>query len=333
MKKIFYILFLFFLIPNFVFAANVYTTDLEESSSQYFSITDANQTGLDITGDFSIMFWFNTESNNTRQSIYAKFDQDAGNDGILYVEFNTDNTFRVRWDYSGSAYTIVTSDSAINTDVGNWHHLALACDVSVPDCDMYLDGVSINSTASPTGATQIGDSSGSAIIGSYFNPTQFYFDGKLDEYIITNDILSSTEISNYYDCGITDQIDNIQGHWKFENNTLDETANTNDLTNNNSATFQATSTPFTDDCATSTPPSEATTTAAVAGSVPLFNTLTAVSYYEEEYGDSTTTPEKVRYGVYYIPFIWLIVIIFPIGFILMRLVIEISIILREKRKK
>jgi hypothetical protein len=36
---------------------NTHSLDLELSSSQYAYITDANQTGLDITGDFTIEAW------------------------------------------------------------------------------------------------------------------------------------------------------------------------------------------------------------------------------------------------------------------------------------
>ena len=42
--------------------ANSHSLDLESSSSQYASITDASQTGLDITGDLTIELWAKFES-------------------------------------------------------------------------------------------------------------------------------------------------------------------------------------------------------------------------------------------------------------------------------
>ena len=65
LNKILALALLVCLIPNNVLAsANTHSTDLESGSSQYWSITDASQTGLDITGDFSIEGWVKLESLN-----------------------------------------------------------------------------------------------------------------------------------------------------------------------------------------------------------------------------------------------------------------------------
>jgi len=64
MKKYLIFSLLVFLLPSFAFAASA-SIDLERSSSQYLSITDASQTGLDFTGDFTIEGWVKLESSLT----------------------------------------------------------------------------------------------------------------------------------------------------------------------------------------------------------------------------------------------------------------------------
>jgi len=54
-----------------------------------------------------------------------------------------------------------------------------------------------------------------------------------------SDVRTPTEISDNYDSELVGNEAGLVGYWKFSNNGLDETANDNDLTNNNVATFSS----------------------------------------------------------------------------------------------
>ena len=63
MKKIFPIIILILLFIAFpILGANTHSIDLESGSSQYLSIADVSQTGLDITGDMTIACAVRVES-------------------------------------------------------------------------------------------------------------------------------------------------------------------------------------------------------------------------------------------------------------------------------
>jgi hypothetical protein len=76
-------------------------------------------------------------------------------------------------------------------------------------------------------------------------------------------------------------------------------------------------------------PATTTTASTTTGSVPNFNDLSIISGYAEEYTDSTTTPSKVIYYVFHIPFIVWLVIWLVSSFIFGRIILEIIIRLRK----
>lgn len=227
--------------------ANTKSIDLEVSSSQYLSITDASQTGLNITGDMSIEMWVKLESDGIIQHFASKDNNGVSRSfGFLYP---SDNKFQFLFIANGGAATIVNSTSANLLTVGTWAHIAAVVDVSIPSVSFYVDGSSVATTNILTSATDINDSTAPFIIGGRLSSgvADRMFDGLIDEVIIWDDIRTSTEISESYNSGdgkiYAGNEANMQGYWRLEGDLLDETSNDNDLTNNNSATY-STDVPF-----------------------------------------------------------------------------------------
>ena len=223
--------------------ANTKSVDLELSSSQYLSITDANQTGLDITGDISLEAWVKLEQlPSTAGSVMALVVKDDVGTQRSYI-FNVPTTDKLRFNYWSVSTNITTLDSTaaffVAGDVGSWVHVAIAVDVSAQTAVMYKNGSSVAVTQTTTDATSIEDNASTFYIGG---STQF-FDGLIDEVRVWSDIRTSTEISDNYEKELVGTEANLVGYWKLNNSLLDETSNDNDLTNNNSATF-STDVPF-----------------------------------------------------------------------------------------
>lgn len=236
-------------------AVNSYSMDFELSSLQSLSITDANQTGLDLSTDFTFEAWINLEAlpstPNIQFTIAGK--NDAG-DGQRTYFFTIQNTDVLRMGFeaniNGTSLTLFESSSAIvvSGDVGNWVHLAVAVDISVPSATMYKNGSSVADTEVLINATTIANSTADFDIASLDNPASDFFDGLIDEVRVWSDIRTAAEIDDNNDCALTGTEDNLVAYWKLDNDILDSTSNNNDLTNNNSA-VHSTSVPFTDDCA------------------------------------------------------------------------------------
>ena len=213
---------------------STYSIDLEKDSSQYLSITDANQTGLDITGDLTIEAWVKFETAGTNQlPIISKWNAD--NNRSYYFDYYN-NTLRLGLSDDGTS--VINQTVSWTPSIGVWYHLAVSYDLSAGSSKFYVDGSQQGSTQTG-GKTSIFNSNADFIIGRAATTSGQYFDGKIDDVRIWNDIRTATEIKENNKRELTGSESNLQGYWKFENSLSDETSNNNDLTNNNSASFSS----------------------------------------------------------------------------------------------
>lgn len=222
-----------------VFATlNTHSIDLESTSSQYLSITDASQTGLDLNSDFTIEAWFQIESafaDEDQRVIAGKF-HSGGQipyDLNLYKPTGVNPEWVLSIGNSDLSATAYLRSTRVAYSTGVWYHVAVSYDVSAGTCAFYLDGVA-NGTASG-GYTTMGNGDGNFHIGK--RATTAYWDGLIDDVRVWNDIRTITEISDNYQTQDLSDTTNLVSHWKLNNSLLDETTNNNDLTNNNSAVF------------------------------------------------------------------------------------------------
>lgn len=222
--------------------ANTKSIDLELSSSQYLSITNGDQTGLNITGDISMECWIKAESLGTLQYLIFK---SVGATGGYFFQISTDGKIRFKIEaQNGSDITALNTDAAQITSAGVWYHIAVTMDVSVPEGKVYINGSSVAVTQSPSNATSIGTNTLDFAIGSS-SAGSSYFDGLIDEVRIWDVLRTPTEISDNYDKVLSSPGSeaNLQGYWQMEDDLTDSSQNSNTLTNNNSATFSS-SVPF-----------------------------------------------------------------------------------------
>lgn len=219
-----------------------HTTDLTAASSQYWSITDASQTGLDITGDLTFAGWINKDTDVT-VTLGGKFSSSGGKKGYRITHFGGALDFW-RFDIDTAADGATGEFSQEITD-DTWHHIAVVYDASASDTLWYLDGAF--QETDDHSVTAISDNTGEFQIGS--NPSDgndTHWDGLIDDVRIWSRTLSSAEITSLHGdpCNFNNG-SSLQGQWILNNDGLDETANDNDLTNNNTATFQTTDLPYT----------------------------------------------------------------------------------------
>ena len=209
-----------------------HATDLERASTQYWSITDASQTGLDIATDFTFEGWGRLESLPTglNYTIVSKWSSGANRSYIF--SYSSTSLRLVIFDGSAASEQTVAFTASIET----WYHLAVSYDVSAGEAKFYVNGSQQGATQG-SGKTTINTGAADFAVGDDAN-TGSGWDGELKDIRVWSDIRTEAEINaNKDNCNLSVSEAGLVSWWAFNNDGTDENANGNDLTNNNTATF------------------------------------------------------------------------------------------------
>lgn len=178
------------------------SADFERDNSESLSITDAAQTGLDITGNISICLWVKPESTPAQDRSFIGKWNASGNQRSYVFQVTTAGVIDGILSSNGTATTRATGASSLGT--GAWRHLAMVYNGT--DIRLYLDGNLDSNGASNPAAYTGGIFNGNADfrIGAHGTTVTQFFDGLIDEVAVFNRALSSTEISDIFNNGIQD---------------------------------------------------------------------------------------------------------------------------------
>ena len=125
----------------------VASASFARANSETLSITDASQTGLDITGNISMAAWFRLATTSETQDIVAK-DGSDGNQGYQ-VRYNNNGQLNFGLSSDGVTANITWLNGAtdLSSAAGEWHHVVAVYNGST--MQLYLDGAS-DATPCPT---------------------------------------------------------------------------------------------------------------------------------------------------------------------------------------
>ena len=223
--------------------ANTHSLDLELSSSQYASIADASQTGLDLNSDFSLECWVKIEQlPSTAGSGFALIAKDdASSQRSWYLRLLNNDKISVGYFDSGGTNRETVSTSAVlgAGDVGVWNHFAATVNITTPTLTIYKNAVSVACTPAGTGGASIKNSTSAMYIGT-LGGTGNFMDGLIDDIRVWSDVRTAAEILANYGTQLVGNEANLVGYWKLNNDYLDETSNNNDLTASGSPVFSTT---------------------------------------------------------------------------------------------
>lgn len=166
--------------------------DVESSNTEYLSITDASQSGLENHTDASWCYWIKPESVGTYGNIIGKSTGASENITRLSNSSPADIYASV---YDGSTYTAGNIGASISA--GTWYHHCFIFDGSEGDIYWYEDGV-YQSPVRGT-ATAFGDNTGSFYIGRA--GSAWYYDGLVDEAQFFSERISTTTVLELYGAG------------------------------------------------------------------------------------------------------------------------------------
>lgn len=215
------------------------SADITGASAQYWSITDANQTGLDFTNDMTLSMWVKLDSipSPSNEVYLVNRCQNIGNcayDWYLQTTTNLAPGTNVRWSFrtSNNGSTLITKSVDVNFPLNEWVHVAVSKDDGV--ATYFMNGVAF---ASSTGLhTSLYNTGIDFKLGTKF--TTSYFDGLMDDARVWGRALSSSEITDLHNNPESfNNGSNLVGHWRFDGIGDDHSGTGNHVTNNNGISF------------------------------------------------------------------------------------------------
>lgn len=167
--------------------------DFESTASEYLSISDASQSGLDITGDLTFAAWVNFESTGT-MGIFSKVET-AGNNRSYYLYLLTGNSLSFGSYTNGTGASGTTSTVSWTPSTATWYHIIMVYDASEGEVKFFVDGVQQGSTQTGHG-TSIYNGAAPFHIGAW--STTDFLDAKVQDAIIWSAELSDAESLSTY---------------------------------------------------------------------------------------------------------------------------------------
>ena len=176
--------------------------DFEDSSSEYLNITDANQTGLDLTGDRTLAVWVKPETTPTAgagMSMFYKWGASQAQYGLIYIDVA--GTKKVRFiGYNTCGGSNLNHDWTTGTlSTSAFTHVALTYTLSNNDAELWINGASQGVV--DAGFTGGANCTGAFSLSSLGAGIQWYWDGVMDIAEVYNRVLTSTEIGQIYNAG------------------------------------------------------------------------------------------------------------------------------------
>ncbi len=162
--------------------------DFVPADTESFQITDASQTGLDITGEISVTGWVYGDNFGATRTIACKWNT-AGN--LECWRFHIAAS-KVSAEITPDGSTQVVTTSADTISTGGYNHVAFTLNQSTDLVQIYIAGLANGSAVSYT--TDIADKNTPFEIGALNNNGTNYWDGRLDEVIVWNKCLTASEM-------------------------------------------------------------------------------------------------------------------------------------------
>lgn len=150
---------------------------LFDGSGDYLTVPDSADWAFG-TGNFTIDFWARHNSLASVNKGFCGQSTDGNNLFRFYAVTDGSLAFQV---WVGGSAVVVAASAASTVTTGTWYHAALVRNGNA--WNIYKDGVSV---ASVTDADAVGNFTGAFGIGSDMTVSNFYFDGWIDEFRVSN---------------------------------------------------------------------------------------------------------------------------------------------------
>lgn len=214
-------------------AFNTHSLDLEASSSQYATIADASQSGLDLgAGAFTIECFFKRESINAFMGLVSKIKSSD----LSGYRLNIQNGNTVNFACSNSTNADTATSIATFTSTTDWYHVVGLRNGT--NLKIYVDLVEVASGTDNQRDVSDGNTN-PFNLGTYRSDSpQLYFDGLIDEVRVWNVARTVQQLTDNQQVDVSGQT-GLVSYWKL-NNHYNDFQGGNHLTPSGSPVFSAT---------------------------------------------------------------------------------------------
>ena len=232
---------------------NNYSIELD-STDDYCDIGTGMRSTFDGATASTVSLWFKTDSTlPTGTNIEVLLQQEstaAGNNFLLAMRLKG-SIAQFYFKNSAGSYALAESSTL---SANTWYHVVGVFDGSSTTSTLYINGSSVDTNTSAGSALATSAANSDCIIGATALPSR-YFGGHVDETAVWDVALSSADVTAIYNSGTpndltasgsydTDRSGDLQGYWRFEENTgtsiADSSGNSRTATLTNGPTFSTT---------------------------------------------------------------------------------------------
>ena len=200
-----------------------YVLDLD-GTNDYVSLPNSINMG---TTDFTLSIWLKTDDTSSRQHVF----QQTGSDANRVMAINVDGSLQSRLGGTGDDH-----DSGVNLSVDTWYHIVLVHDNSANTLKWYVNGTEQNTNTS----VNIPSNTGTFYLGTNSDADNKYFNGRIDEVRIWNDVRTAAEIADNKDDELVGNESGLVAYYKMSDGTgttlTDNSSNSNNGTLTNMVT-------------------------------------------------------------------------------------------------
>jgi hypothetical protein len=218
---------------------------LERDDSQYAAITDAAQTGLDVTGALTIEARVRFESlptgQGTRMRVASKYLSSGGHKSyaMAFASFDIGPAQRIELELGENGSNTTFYQVVWEPEIDRWYRVAARFDPAAGGSvasrtAVFVDGVELTETIiSGSLITTIFDSSADFVIGDQHGSVgDGSFDGDLRNVKVWSRALTDAEIADG-----PESSDDLEGDWRLDGDYSDASGNGNTLTPVNDPVF------------------------------------------------------------------------------------------------
>lgn len=231
--------------PQALLASQKQSLLVQRSSAEHVAISDSTQTGLDLTGNFTIEAWVKPVTQippGQEYVIVSKWSATIANKSYIFAYYHDGQ----RPQLALSAAATPTSDDenggvAYTLPTTLWSHVAIVFTASTGTAEFFVNAKSIGSVGGF--GQSINNGAGEFQIGTRQGIASVAFDGFIDEVRVWNVARTAQQIASTYGTVILGTQPGLVGSWRFTCDYTDDSGNGNTLTPVNYPEF-ASDTPF-----------------------------------------------------------------------------------------
>ena len=223
---------------------NIQSVEFTSSLSQYLSVDDTEQSGLDLSGDMTIELWVNLKTLGSVQgdSVFvAKWNQTDTTNQSYVFQVDSGNKLEFAFRDSSGNFSRAATNGPVLTSTNRWYHAAVVLETAPLHVVFYLDGEEVSPNLTHTGAVSIRDSLAPFTVGARPDGAGLFgpINGKIDELRVWSRARSQEEIVSSMSQQVSANTPNLVGSWKFNSDFSDSSGNSNTLTPVNTPVFSA----------------------------------------------------------------------------------------------